>query len=157
VGMNMAPPPFAFLYLYFGVELPAGIPLGQSGLALKGALGLFGLNVAPAKAPDENWYYDWYKRPPDGAYPTTNCENARSAVACRAGLTITTTDGYVKGTRGLLVLSLPGPILIIQGRALVLDFLGGGEPPFEALAVFDGLKRTVQFNVEAQAELVEGV
>src|SRR5262249_42699767 len=53
VGMNMAPPPFAFLYLYFGVELPAGIPLGQSGLALKGALRLFGLDLAPAQGPHQ--------------------------------------------------------------------------------------------------------
>ncbi len=155
VGMNFEPPPFPFLYVHFGVELPAGIPLGQSGLALKGARGLFGLNVSPAKAPDANWFHDWYKLPPEGAHPTTKWANERSALAFGAGLTITTADGYVKGVRGLLVLSLPGPILIIEGKALILSALTGGEPPFGALAVFDGAQRTVQFNIEAQAELVE--
>jgi hypothetical protein len=157
VGMNFEPPPFPFLYVQFGVELPVGIPLGQSGLALKGAKGLFGLNVSPAKAPEANWFYDWYKRPPEGAHPTRKWENQRGALAFGAGLTVTTADGYVKGVRGLLVLSLPGPVLIIEGRALILDFLGGGDPPFGALAVFDGNQRTVQFNIEAQAELVENL
>jgi hypothetical protein len=157
IGMNFEPPPFPFLYVSFGVELPVGIPLGQSGLALKGAKGLFGLNVSPAKAPEANWFYDWYKGPPEGAHPAAKWQNQRSALAFGAGLTVTTADGYVKGMRGLLVLSLPGPILIIEGRALILDFLGGGDPPFAALAVFDGIQRTVQFNIEAQAELVEDV
>ena len=79
VGMNFEPPPFPFLYVHFGVELPAGIPLGQSGLALKGARGLFGLNVSPAKAPDANWFHDWYKLAPEGAHPTTKWANERSA------------------------------------------------------------------------------
>ncbi len=34
VGLSFDPV-YPFLYVYFGVELPAGIPLGQSGLALK--------------------------------------------------------------------------------------------------------------------------
>ncbi|HUG37684.1 MAG TPA: hypothetical protein VML54_12075, partial [Candidatus Limnocylindrales bacterium] len=155
VGMSFEPPPFPFLYVYFGVELPAGVPLGQSGLALKGAKGLFGLNVSPAKAPEANWFHDWYKLPPEGAHPTPKWGVERSALAFGAGLTVSTADGYVKGVRGLLVLSLPGPILVIEGKALILSALTGGEPPFGALAVFDGPQRTVQFNIEAQAELVE--
>jgi hypothetical protein len=158
IGMVLDPPPFPFLYVYLGVELPAGIPLGQSGLALKGALGLFGLNVSPAKAAEENWYYDWYKRPPIvGAHPTNKWEPARDALALGVGVTITTVDGYVKGVRGLVVLSIPGPILIIEGRGLVFDGLLPAEPPLRALAVFDGVAQTVQFNLEARAVIVEDV
>jgi len=40
VGMNFEDPPYPFLMLSFGIQLPTGIPLGQSGLALKGAEGL---------------------------------------------------------------------------------------------------------------------
>jgi hypothetical protein len=156
VGMNFETPPYPFLYVYLGVELPAGIPLGQSGLALKGALGLFGLNVAPDKTAEQNWYYDWYKRGPIvGAHPTNKWRNERAALALGFGLTITTVDGYVKGVRGLLVLAIPGPILIIEGRALILNGLLPAEPPLRALAVFDGRERIVQFNVEAEAELIE--
>jgi hypothetical protein len=159
VGMNLADPsPYPFLYVYLGVELPAGIPLGQSGLALKGALGLFGLNVAPARTPEQNWYYDWYKRGPIvGAHPTDKWRDHRDALAVGLGVTITTVDGYIKGVRGLIVLALPGPVLVIEGRALILDGLLPAEPPLRALAIFDGQAQTVQFNLEAEAELVEGV
>jgi hypothetical protein len=156
VGMNLAEPPYPFLYVYFGVELPAGIPLAQSGLALKGALGLFGLNVSPDKTPEQNWYYDWYKRGPIvGAHPTNKWRNERDGLAIGIGLTITTIDGYVKGVRGLLVLSIPGPILIIEGRALIFSGLTPAEPPLRALAVIDGREKIIQFNIEAEAELVE--
>ena len=159
VGMNFEEPPYPFLYVYFGVDLPAGIPLGQSGLALKGAQGMFGLNVVPDKSPDENWYHDWYKRGPIvGAHPTNKWKPGRGALALGIGVTITSADGYVKGTRGLLVLSIPGPILIIEGRALVLSGLQpGAEPPLRALAVFDGTAGTAQFNIEAEATLIEGM
>ena len=155
VGMNFEAPAYPFLYVYFGVELPAGVPLGQSGLALKGALGLFGMNVTPDKAPEQNWYYDWYKRGPIvGAHPTNKWRPERSALSLGVGVTITTVDGYIKGTRGLLVLALPGPILIIEGRALILDVLPNSEPPLRAMAVFDGQAQIAQFNIEAEAELV---
>ena len=155
IGLSFEPL-FPFLYVYFGVELPAGIPLGQSGLALKGALGMFGLNVVPDKTPDQNWYYDWYKRGPIvGAHPTNKWVPQKDALALGVGVTITTTDGYVKGTRGLIVLAIPGPILIIEGRALILNGLQpNAEPPLRALAVFDGGAGTVQFNVEAEATLI---
>ncbi len=156
VGFNLAAPPYPFLYVYFGIELPAGIPLGQSGLALKGALGLFGLNVAPDKSPDQNWYYDWYKRGPIvGAHPTNKWKNERDALAVGIGLTITTVDGYVKGVRGLLVVAIPGPILIVEGRALIFNGLTPAEPPLRALAVIDGREKIIQFNVEAEATLIE--
>jgi hypothetical protein len=158
VGMNMEDPPYPFLYLYFGVELPAGIPLGQSGLALKGALGLIGINVAPDKTPEQNWYYDWYKRGPIvGAHPTNKWKAQNHALSFGAGLTITTADGFVKGVRGLIVLSIPGPVLMIEGRGLVFNGTIPQEPPFRALAVFDGNEQTVQFNLEAGLELAEGI
>ena len=58
VGMNFDSPAYPFLYVYFGFESSAGIPLAQTGLALKGAMGLIGMNVAPNKTPEQNWFYD---------------------------------------------------------------------------------------------------
>ncbi len=160
VGMNEEQPnPYKFFYVYFGLEAAAGIPLGQSGLALKGAMGLFGINVAPNKTANQNWYYDWYKKDPaPGAHQTTKWANKRDALAVGAGLTITTVDGIVKGTKGIVVLALPGPILVISGKAMVLDGLNpDAEPPFSATAIFDGKSKIVQFNIEAQAELVKNM
>lgn len=162
VGMNTEQPnPFPFFYVYFGLESAAGIPLGQSGLALKGAIGLFGINVAPNRIPPENWYFDWYKKAPaPGAHQTTKWTYERNALAIGAGVTITTVDGVIKGTKGIFVLALPGPIIVINGRALILDGLNpnpSAEPPFSATAIFDGQEKIVQFNIEAQAEIVEDV
>ncbi len=155
VGINFEAPPYPFLLLTFGVEFPAGIPLAQSGLALKGVQGLFGLNVSPNRTADQNWYYDWYKRDRPGADQTSKWKDERNALALGMGLTITTVDGYIKGVRGLLVLAIPGPILIIEGRALIFDGLTPAEPPLRALAVIDGKEETIQFNIEAEAVLIE--
>jgi hypothetical protein len=162
VGMNAEQPnPYPFFYVYFGLEAAAGIPLGQSGLALKGAIGLFGINVSPNRQEGQNWYYDWYKKAPaPGAHQTTKWGNERDALAVGAGVTITTVDGVVKGTKGIIVLALPGPILVINGKALILDGLNpnpNAEPPFSATAIFDGKQKIVQFNIEAQAEIVKDV
>lgn len=156
VGMNFENPPYPFLYVYFGFESAAGIPLAQTGLALKGAIGLIGMNVAPNKTPEQNWFYDWYKGPPaPGVQQTTKWTDQRNAFAIGVGVTISTADGVVKSTSGLLVLAVPGPILIVQGKAMLLNPSGEGEGPLSALAVFDGNEGTVQFNIEAQAELVK--
>jgi hypothetical protein len=162
IGMNTEQPkPYPFFYVYFGLEAAAGIPLGQSGLALKGAQGLFGINVAPNKQQQENWYYDWYKKAPGpGAHQTTKWTYQRDSLAIGAGLTITTVDGVVKGTKGVMVLALPGPILVINGRAIILNGLNSNsnaEPPFSATAIFDGKEKIVQFNIEAQAEIVKNI
>ena len=156
VGMNFEEPAFPFLYVYFGFEASAGIPLGLTGLALKGAIGLIGMNVAPNKTPEQNWFYDWYKGDPEpGVQHTSKWTDKRNAFAIGVGVTISTADGVVKSTKGILVLAVPGPILVIEGKAILLNPSGEGDGPFEALAVFDGNEGTVQFNVEAQAELVK--
>jgi hypothetical protein len=158
VGMNFADPPYPFLYVYFGILLPSGIPLGQSGLALKGAKGLFGLNVYPDRTPEQNPYYDWYKRGPiEGAHPTNKWRDQIWSIAFGAGITITTTDGKILGVQGLLALVIPGPIIFIEGKALIFDGVFPGDGPLKALAYFDGNELTAQFNIEAGMELVEGV
>ncbi|MFT3945474.1 MAG: DUF1080 domain-containing protein [Agriterribacter sp.] len=155
IGMNTKTPAFPFVYVYFGFESTAGIPLAQTGLALKGAMGLIGINVAPNKKEEADWYYDWYKgAPAPGAHQTTKWEPALGGFAIGIGVTISTVDGVVKKTRGLLVLSFPGPILIINGAAFLLDTgTGSGEPPFTATAIF--ADSSIKFNLEAQAEIVK--
>lgn len=158
VGMNFEDPPYPFLYVYFGILLPSGIPLGQSGLAFKGAKGLFGLNVEPARDPDQNPYYDWYLRGPiEGAHPTNKWRDRIWSIALGAGITITTTDGKILGVQGLLALAIPGPIIFVEGKALVFDGVFPMDSPLKALAYFDGTELTTQLNIEASLELIEGV
>ena len=161
VGMNLPPPPeapFPFLYVHFGVELPTGIPLAQSGLALKGARGLLGLNVEPDREPEQNPYYDWYLRGPiEGAHPSGKWRDRLGSIALGAGVTITTVDGKLFGVRGLFVLVIPGPLVIVEGKALVFDGVFPGDGPLQALGFFDGNELTAQLNVQATLELVEGL
>ena len=160
-GMTFPPPPqapFPFLYVYFGILLPVGIPLGMSGLALKGAKGLFGLNVEPDRDPDQNPYYDWYLRGPiEGAHPTNKWRDRIWSIAFGAGITITTADGKLLGVQGLLALVLPGPVIFVEGKALVFDGVFPGDGPLKAFGYFDGNELTAQLNVEATLELVEGL
>ncbi len=155
IGMNTATPVFPFVYVYFGFESTAGIPLAQTGLALKGAMGLIGINVAPNKKEGADWYHDWYKGAPGrGAHQTTKWTDHLGGFAIGIGVTISTADGVVKKTSGLLVLSFPGPFLLINGAAFLLDTgAGDGEPPFTATAIF--ADNNIKFVLEAQAEIIK--
>ncbi|MFT3750922.1 MAG: hypothetical protein QM768_21590 [Agriterribacter sp.] len=155
IGMNTQAPAFPFVYVYFGFESTAGIPLAQTGLALKGAMGLIGINVVPTIDEVPHPYYDWYKGPPaEGAHQTTKWKPELGGFAIGIGVTISTVDGVVKKTKGLLLLSFPGPTIIINGAAFLLDTSSGsGEPPFTATAIFTD--STINFNLQAQAEIVK--
>lgn len=136
---------------YFGIflqgDLPTGIALGSTGLAIYGLAGLYGQGLAPNKKSTEDWYENpdatpgWYKRSPAGITsladkwaPTAN------AYAIGAGVTIGTyaDNGYEFSGALLLVLSFPGPTILIDGRANLFKkraALSGGDPEFRALAV----------------------
>src|SRR5262249_40187728 len=45
-----------FFAIYLQTELPAGIPLFSTDLALYGMAGLFALQYEPDRKPDEEWY-----------------------------------------------------------------------------------------------------
>jgi len=157
VGMNFEDPAYPFLFLSFGIVLPAGIPLAQSGLALKGAQGLLGFNVKPDIPAGANPYYDWYKKVPEGAHKATKWTDERSSFAFGAGITITTADGVLMGLKGLLVLVVPGPVIMIEGKALVFSGVFPGDGPLKGLAYIDGNNKTIQVNIEASMELMEGM
>jgi hypothetical protein len=163
-GINTAVPAYSFLYFALGVTLPVGIPLGQSGLALFGAEGLVGLNVFPAfvEGPDRSWYYDWYKAPPvAGVTHSSKWTNRYLGFALGAGVTLCTADGFMVGTRALLVLALPGPLVLVEGRAAFLAprTALGENPPLRALMVLDlrEATRSIQLFIEAQYEFVAEV
>ena len=147
-----------------GVTLPVGIPIGQSGLAIFGAEGLVGLNVFPAfvEGPDRSWYYDWYKAPPvTGVTHSSKWTDRYLGFALGAGVTLCTADGFTVSTRALLVLALPGPFVLVEGRAAFLapPTSLGENPPLRALMVLDlrEATRSIQLFIEAQYEFVPDV
>ncbi len=149
-----------FLAIYLATELPAGIPLWSTGLALYGMAGLFALQMEPNKQEDQAWYGsgegDWYHSKPVGVTELTKWKNQSDSLALGAGVTIgTLTDnGFIFSGRMVLVILFPGPVLLIEGKANLLEkrsALGGdAEPRFRALAVLDGRAGTFLIGLDAQ-------
>lgn len=153
-------PGYTFFAIYLGLELPAGIPLWTTGLALYGMAGLFALNMAPNKKPEEAWYEiggttDWFHKGTPGVTDLkTKWDNENAALAIGGGITIGTLadNGFTFSGKVLLVLSFSGPILLIQGAANLLKERSslGDEPIFRALAVLDFRAGTFLIGLDAE-------
>ena len=138
---------YTFLGIYLGVDLPAGIPLWSTGLALYGLEGLFALNMEPDKQADEPWYglapgEGWYKRPQIGVTDINQkWVNRNRSLAVGAGITIGTLpdNGFTFNGAMLLAIVFPGPIILIEGKANILKERAslGDDPIFRALVVLD--------------------
>lgn len=168
---------YAFFAIYLGVELPAGIPLGQTGLGLYGVAGLFALQMEPDKGkrkpdgslefPDEAWYAiqpsaSWYHRtvaPGDqpGVTNLRKWRNEEGTLALGAGVTIGTVadNGFSFAGRFLLGIVFPGPILFIEGRANILKERASlrSEPLFRALAVLDARAGSFLVGLDTQYKI----
>ena len=142
-----------FLAIDCGFELPAGIPLFSTGLALYGMEGLFALGMEPDRHDEEPWY-DWYKRAPIGATKLEKWTNRAGSLAFGAGVTVGTAadNGYTFASKATFAIIFPGPVIVIEGKANILKKRTTlvDEPMFRALAVLD--KRTDTFLVGLDAQ-----
>jgi hypothetical protein len=161
---------YPFLAIYLGLELPAGIPLFSTGLALYGMAGLFAMNMEPDKHADEPWYgvgpeEGWYKRPQIGVSDLAKWTNKKGSFALGAGVTVGTVadNGYTFNGRVLLVISFPGPILMLEGKANILKDRSslGEDPLFRCLAVLDSRAGNLlvgldaRYKVDSSATLID--
>ena len=137
---------YTFLAIYLGLDLPAGLPLWATGLALYGIAGLYAQQMEPGRKPDEPWYgvgpqEGWYKRDPFGVTGLEKWTNRRGSLALGAGVTIGTLpdNGFTFASRLLLAIVFPGPILLLEGKANLLKRRSAldEEPLFRALLVLD--------------------
>ena len=132
-----------YFFLSLQMDLPAGIPLFITGLGIYGFAGLIAINMAPNRQPDQDWYSGWYKGSPIGVTDGSKWMPQDGAVALGLGTTIGTEadDGFSCSAKALLVIVLPGPDLIIQGKASFLSIRPGALSPDEgtldALFVLD--------------------
>jgi hypothetical protein len=146
---------YNFFAIYLGVELPTGIPLSPTPLALFGLAGLFALQMEPNKLPKEKWYEHWFKKEKVGV---TDLEskwvNRRGSMALGFGGTFGTysDDGFTVAVKALLVLVFPGPIILITGRANLLKERAklSDEALFEALAVLDMREGQILIGLDAK-------
>lgn len=145
-----------FFFFHLAAELPVGIPLLQTGAAVYGFQGLVANNMAPDRRPDEPWYHGWYVREPKGATSGRKWEVRPRAFAIGLGTTIGTApdDGFSFSTKALLVIVLPGPVLLLEGKGSFLSSRpSAGRPQqegtFEALLSLDVPAKLFQANLAA--------
>lgn len=140
---------YSFFAIYLSAQLPAGIPLAATGLGLYGVAGLFALSMEPNRKRDEKWYGvgpndGWYKR--NGIIGVTDLKTKwdpnPAALAFGAGVTIGTVadNGFTFAGSVLLVIVIPGPIIMLEGKANLLKERATltEDPLFRMLAVLDG-------------------
>lgn len=154
-----------FFYFHLDLDLPAGVPLFSTGAAIYGFSGVLAANMTPARLNSENWYHGYYKRAPVGVTDAAKWAIARDGFALGVGATIGTLPdtGFSMSAKILLLLVLPGPQLLLQGRGSFLKKKPDQKDPtaegaFEALLVLDVPARLFQANLAVAfsiADLVE--
>lgn len=137
---------------YFAIfihgELPAGFPLGSTGLAIYGMAGLYAQNMLPDKKDAEGWYENpdfskgWYLKDTPGITDLSKWKDGAGHYGFGAGITIGTfaDNGYDFCGRLLLVLVFPGPLILVEGKANLFKKrteLEGNDPNFRALMVIE--------------------
>jgi len=153
---------FTTFFIVLGAQLPTGIPLGATGTSLYGVKGLGAYNTAPTKTESQNWY-EWYKAPPERNITSMQKWMPRyDNYAFGAGVTIGTMfdDGFTLNMSVMLAILLPGPVIVLEGKANLLkqraegqQDTGGPEGAFYLLAVLDGRAGTFMLNVDVKYSL----
>jgi hypothetical protein len=155
VGRNLEED-YKFVYTFIGVTLPVGLPLWATGAALYGISGLYGMNVNPS-AQGGDWY-GWYAGAPSPLDVTHTGKwiGTADGKALGAGLTLGTLFdlGRVVSVKGLFALVLPGPVMMLNGKASFLQLPPNNDDPssegvLDALAVLDGRAGTLQLDIDA--------
>ena len=146
-----------YFFIKLEIELPAGIPLWATGLAMYGMSGLFAVQMAPNRQSNEEWYEGWYKRQKEGVTYLDKWTPREGSMVLGCGITLGTVsdNGYAFSGRMLLVIILPGPILLIEGKANLLKERAklDKESDFRALSVLDKQAGTFQVNIDAKYKL----
>lgn len=147
-----------FFFLYLDLTLPAGIPLFATGAAIYGFAGLLAINLKPDRHDGEHWYHGYYRRAPVGVTKADKWTIERDAFAIGLGVTLGSLPdlAYAFGAKVLLVVALPGPQLILNGRGSFFAKLESGDTVagmFEALLVLDVPAKLFQANLSAQFQI----
>ncbi|MEM9916894.1 MAG: hypothetical protein AAF990_02290 [Bacteroidota bacterium] len=143
-----------FWFVYVDMNLPTGIMVGPN-IAFYGLSGLIAENMQPAKKADEHWYRDWYREAPMGAMDRSKWTLVDQGFAFGLGASLGTfTDGgYLFHANAFFLLSLPGPIVMLSGKANFLKSRKSSqgntaEGIFQFLLMYDGLEEAFLFNIE---------
>lgn len=154
-------------FLAVEADLPTGIIIFTD-VSLYGVAGLFASNLQPKPGPTNSWW-EWYKFPAGGQTPINTAGDPdysavdinkwmfpkQGALAFGVGAIIGTAadDGRTVSAAVTLILMLPGPTIMLVGKANILSKRISGaraDANFEALAVYDGNAGTFDLAIDAQ-------
>jgi hypothetical protein len=151
---------YTFFALYLDAELPTGIALAGTGLAITGMAGMFALAMEPNKTPAQQWYsmdhtQSWYHSHGAGVTDLKNkWQPHRGSFALGAGLSLGTfaDNSYTFSGRFLFVLVFPGPVAMFVGSGQFLQKRAEGQDDavFRALAVLDGRAGSLLIGLDAE-------
>jgi hypothetical protein len=154
---------FNYLYTFLSLQLPIGIPLWATGAAIYGLSGLYGMNVSPTTRQGD--WYGWYLDEPK--FDVTNTDKWAGELDGRAfgaGLVLGTLfdGGRVVSAKALFAMVLPGPTILLDGKANVLQLPpeltdASSEGIFDALAVLDAQAGNLQLDINAGWNLAKVV
>lgn len=107
------------------MKFPVPLPLGTSGLGLVGVLGGVGVNYRRREAgvpvPALRWMEGQLAQTPPGVMHPAGWEHAAGTYAIVAGVLLGTSDGgFVLHLKGLVLIEVPGPRLLLVLKADVL-------------------------------------
>ncbi|HSB94731.1 MAG TPA: hypothetical protein VLC28_16520, partial [Flavitalea sp.] len=144
-------------FLGLGVEFPAPIPLLNSGLGIYGFLGLFGMHYKRAEDPPVNpnlpIALDWFYNKAKGEPHLIAVQGVKTWVAepdrwsFGVGMVLGTMEGaFVLNLKGMLVVELPGPRILILVKAQILQPRPPSGKPADQTA---GILAVVDINFQA--------
>ncbi|MFF4128254.1 hypothetical protein ACFYYP_32415 [Microbispora rosea] len=161
IVVGRTPDGTTFFFLYLDLTLPAGIPLFGTGAAIYGFAGLLAINLKPDRRDGEHWYHGYYRRAPVGATHADKWAIEKGAFAIGLGMTLGSMPdlGYAFGAKVLMIVALPGPQILLNGRGGFLAKLSSGDTiggMFEALLVLDVPGKMFQAGLSALVEIQAG-
>jgi hypothetical protein len=137
---HISQPPREATAFFLGLELdfPAPVILGSSGLGLFGLFGLFGINYArvlDTTSPTDPVGPDlrWLMKTGGAPYKLDNAgvplwTPTLDSWAFGVGVLLGTVDGFLLNLRGMFILELPGPRILITANAKIIEELPGLSP-----------------------------
>ncbi len=149
---------FTTFFIVLGAELPTGLPLGATGTSLYGIKGLAAIHAGPTKTNEQNWY-EWYLSNPERNITSIQkWKPIYDEYGFGAGVTIGTMydDGFTLNMSVMLVVLIPGPVIILEGKANILKQRSADkkeEGAFYLLAVLDGRAGTFMINIDVRYSL----
>jgi len=156
------PEAFVYLYLFADAKLmPAGIPIGSTGLAIYGFQGLVAyqmkLDVNEALPADER-FYALFIADPVGINAASKWVPKKGKNAIGAGIVLGTMDkGYAINAKGMLVVAFPDLTILLQARANFLKKRPGldatEEGALDALMVYSAGASTLSLDIVAHWEI----